>query len=416
MGLTSEQVQTIRSTAPILQEHGNTITTSFYSTMLKEVPDLKNVFNQANQVNGHQPAALAASLHAYATNIDDLGALSPAVEKICQKHASLYIQPKQYEVVGEYLLRAMGEVLGSALTPEVLDAWTAAYWQLANLMITREEQLVQDADGWTDWREFRIADKVKESEVITSFYLEPVDKKPLPSFMPGQYISVQTYIPKLGYRQSRQYSLSDAPHADWYRISVKKEEDLNLEHPEVHKHPGLISNILHDEKNIGDILEVSHPAGEFFLDTEGDLGCPIVLLSAGVGITPMMSMLDTLVANGTDQPITFVHGAHSFAQRAFSSQLQTITHSHPHVRYVSFIKNPDVHDSAKDHHYDYTGREDVKKLDRVRNLFLDNDTTRYFVCGPNSFMDDVWHSLTEMGVGKDRIKMEVFGTGMPTTN
>lgn len=281
MGLTSEQVQIIRSSAPILQEHGNTITTSFYSTMLKEVSELKNVFNQANQVNGHQPAALAASLHAYATNIDNLGALSPAVEKICQKHASLYIQPKQYEVVGEYLLRAMGEVLGSALTPEVLDAWTAAYWQLADLMIDREEQLVQDADGWTDWRKFRIADKFKESEVITSFYLEPVDKKPLPSFMPGQYISVQTYVPRLGYKQSRQYSLSDAPHADWYRISVKKEEDLDLEHPEIHKHPGLISNILHDERQMGDIIEVSHPAGEFFLDTEGDLGCPIVLLSAG---------------------------------------------------------------------------------------------------------------------------------------
>ena len=134
MSLTPEQVVIIRATVPILKEYGNAITTTFYGTMLKENPDLNNIFNQTNQANGHQPAALASSLYAYASHIDDLGALSPAVEKICQKHASLYIRPEHYDIVGTYLLRAMGEVLGEALTPDILKAWETAYWQLAKIV------------------------------------------------------------------------------------------------------------------------------------------------------------------------------------------------------------------------------------------------------------------------------------------
>lgn len=136
MSLTTDQVKIIKATVPVLQEHGNAITKHFYATLLKENPDLNNVFNQANQLNGHQPAALATSLYAYATHIDDLGALSPAVEKICHKHASLYIRPEHYDIVGTYLLRAMGDILGDALTPEILEAWGQAYWQLANIVRT----------------------------------------------------------------------------------------------------------------------------------------------------------------------------------------------------------------------------------------------------------------------------------------
>lgn len=126
MSLTIEQVRTVRSTVPALQAHGDEITALFYKTLLEEYPELHNVFNQTNQISGAQPKALASALFAYATHIDDLGALSPAVERICQKHASLYIQPAQYELVGKYLLQAFGEVLGAALTKEVFDACTLA--------------------------------------------------------------------------------------------------------------------------------------------------------------------------------------------------------------------------------------------------------------------------------------------------
>lgn len=406
--LSPAQVRIIKSTVPVLKDHGNAITSAFYSTLLKEHPDLNNIFNQANQANNHQAAALASSLYAYAANIDDLGVLSPAVEKICHKHASLYIRPEQYKIVGEYLLRAMEDVLGAALTPEVLEAWGVAYWQLAGILIGREEELYQEADGWTDWRDFRIAKKERESSEITSFYLEPVDRKALSSFLPGQYISVMTDVPKLHYLQSRQYSLSDAPNENYYRISVKKEVGLQNV-----TEPGYISNVLHDTKGVGDVLQVSHPYGEFLLDPTKSQDKPVVLLSAGVGLTPMVSMAETMTSRYPDQQISFIHGSKSSATRAFYSELQELAARHSRMRYTTFVKEPDSVRNGESTKCTFRGRIDLSRLDRDKDLYLDSERTQYFICGPESFMSDMNDGLAKMGVDNQRIHMEVFGTGMP---
>lgn len=102
--LTPEQVQVIKATVPVLAQHGEAITIKFYADMLEAHPELKNVFNNTHQATGHQPRALAGSLYAYASNIDDLGKLSPAVELICNKHASLYIRPEHYAIADILLL------------------------------------------------------------------------------------------------------------------------------------------------------------------------------------------------------------------------------------------------------------------------------------------------------------------------
>jgi len=377
------------------------------------VPDLNNVFNQANQNNQHQAQALAGALYAYASHIDDLGALSPAVEKICQKHASLYIRPEQYEVVGKYLLRAMGDVLGEALTPEVLEAWGAAYWQLANIMIKREEQLLDKAEGWTDWRDFRIADKVKESEEITSFYLKPVDEKKLPAFLPGQYISILTDVPKLHYLQSRQYSLSDAPNPDYYRVSIKKEAGLNYKGAEAEAHPGYISNVMHNEKQVGDVVRVSHPAGEFFCDPENDMDgqTPIVLLSAGVGLTPMISILNTITQRQSQQRISFIHGSRTTTLQAFRQHIKDVVAQHSKVTASIFIKTPNTESDVEGLDYKYASRVRLDVLDREKDLCLDDRRTKYFVCGPEGFMNEIERGLSKLGVDEERVKMELFGTG-----
>ena len=191
--------------------------------MLTHIPDLNNLFNQASQLNGHQATALASGLYAYAANIDDLGQLNLADERISQKHASRYIQPDQYDIVGTYLLQAMGKVLQEALTQDIYDAWAAAYKELASVMIAREAQLLKDAGDWKDWRDFTISKKVKESDEITSFDPTPKDRKPLPTYLPGQYILVRIDVPALKYLQPRQYSLSEEHREDHYRISVKKD-------------------------------------------------------------------------------------------------------------------------------------------------------------------------------------------------
>ena len=412
MALTIEQVQIVRSTVPILEAHGTEITTHFYKTLLAEKPELNNVFSTVNQVNGSQPRALAGALYAYASHLDDLGALSPTLEKICQKHVSLYVQPDHYKVVGEYLLRAMGDVLGPALTKDILNAWEAAYWQLANLMIAKEDRIMNEEMGsWTDWRDFRIARKIKESAEITSFYLQPVDGKQLPSYKPGQYLSIRTVVPKLNYLQPRQYSLSDKPSPDYYRISVKREAGLPANEPEAVAHPGFISNVLHDAKNEGDILAVSHPAGEFFHDPETEKDVPVVLLAAGVGLTPMVSILNTLIDRGSTQPICFIHGARNTSVQAFGKNVRDVAEKHENVTTVFFIGNPEPQKDVEGVHYHHTGRVRLNVLDRTRDLQLEKENTKYFVCGPEGFMSAMEKQLLGFGVPPERIHMEVFGTG-----
>ncbi|KAJ9104951.1 hypothetical protein QFC19_003746 [Naganishia cerealis] len=425
MPLTPEQVQIVKSTVPVLEEHGESITTVFYRNMLAAHPELNNIFNTTNQINGHQARALAASVYAYAKYIDDLGVLSPAVEQICQKHASLYIQPEQYDIVGEHLLKAMGEVLGEALTPEILDAWGVAYWQLAEIMKKREGELRDASEGWTEWRKFTIADRVQESAEICSFYLEPTDQvasndEParLPMFQPGQYISVRTHVPYLQYLQARQYSLSDAPGNYYYRISVKRERKVldPKDVPEAKYQPGYLSNVLHDSKKVGDVIEVSHPAGEFFFDrkqvNEPDACTPVVLISAGVGLTPIISILNTLTRHDapTARSISFIHSARSSAVRAFGQHVKALTRSHSNVSSVVFIRNV-TDDDVQGEDYHHQGRMNLDKLDKDQELFLNDPKTQYFICGPGQFMTDMEDKLKSYGVDDGRIKMELFGPG-----
>ncbi|KAE8154819.1 globin-like protein [Aspergillus avenaceus] len=410
MSLSPEQIQIIKATVPVLQQHGNTITTVFYKNMLTAHPELNSIFNTANQVNGHQPRALAGALFAYASNIDNLGALGPAVELMCHKHASLYIQPDQYKIVGKFLLEAMGEVLGDALTPDILDAWATAYWQLANLMIGREADLYKQSEGWTDFRDFRIAKKVPESSEITSFYLEPVDGKPLPQFRPGQYISVQVFVPELKYPQARQYSLSDKPRSDYYRISVKREAGLNTEDPNAISKPGYVSNILHANINEGDVIKVSHPYGDFYL-SEAESPNPIVLIAAGVGLTPLTSILNTILSsNAADRKIHFIHGARSTAVRAFKNDVIALKAKYPNLHATYFTSHPTA-EEKEGVDYDYAGRVDLSKLDASKDLFLDNKQTEYYICGPERFMTSMRKALHGASVNEDRIKLELFGTG-----
>ena len=314
--------------------------------------------------------------------------------------------------MGTYLLKAMKEVLGDTLTPALHDAWAAAYQQLAKVMIKREHQLLKEADGWTDWREFRISQKIRESSEITSFHLAPLDGEHLPSYLPGQYISIRISVPELSYLQARQYSLSDAPHSDYYRISVKKEPALDLDHSKAKAHPGYVSNVLHDDAKVGDVLQVSHPAGGFFLDIRQDEHSdgPIVLISAGVGLTPNLSILNTLVSKDTKRKASWVHATRDSQTQAFSHHIQETTKFHDNIQSHVFNKEPGNGDrEGVDYHF--KGRMDLNKLDTDHDLFIHNPETEYYICGPQKFMTDIGQALGNWGVGPDRIKMELFGTG-----
>lgn len=427
--LPASQLALIKATVPVLQQHGEAITKVMYDTLITDHPDLRDIFSSTSQTTGRQPRALARAVLAYATYIDDLPKLTHAVERIAQKHVSLYVRPEQYDVVGEYLIRAIGTVLGEDVaTPDIVAAWTAAYGVLASVFIGREEELYR-ADGpvWRDgWREFRIARKVVEAEGIVSFWLEsePVDGKmvPLPGFFPGQYVSVQVDVPALGHKQSRQFSLSSEPGFGgggggggdgegprYYRVSVKRERSDGVAGQE----DGVVTNLLHDEYHEGDTVRVSHPHGEFFLDPSdvSKEGHPLVLISAGVGATPLVSMLKAFSTASTTttvkRPVSWIHTSRSREALPFGDEM---------VSAVGALKEKGVGPVGMHVHLtqEAGSRLDLATLQgpEMELFFLQDARAEYFVCGPEEFMVEARRTLVEkFGVGKERVYLELFATG-----
>lgn len=427
------QLAIIKATVPVLQAHGETIATVMYQNMITAHPAMNDIFSHTSQITGAQPRALARAVLAYALHIDNLPALGPAIERIAQKHASLSIQPAQYDVVGTYLIGAIGEVLGDAATPAIVDAWTAAYGVLASVFVAREVQLYRAdaADGtWTageggGWRAFCIAKKVPETADITSFYLEPADGVvPLPAFLPGQYVSLRVHVPQLGHLQSRQFSLSawpgsssDGRRRQQWRVSVKKEHD------DAAGVDGMLSSLLHGSYREGDTVELSHPHGEFFLrQGEQERGgqhvsdAPVVLVSAGVGATPLVAMLQALVeqqqelGSAVARPVSWVHASRSRAAQPFADEVARIVAgaggtvvSHVHLRQGV--------GEEEEEEQQLRPRFDVARLDQERELFVQDRRAEYYICGPERFMLDVRKGLVELGVDRNRVFLELFATG-----
>jgi nitric oxide dioxygenase len=396
--LTADQIARVKATAPVFAEHGATITKHFYKRMFNAHPELKNIFNQTHQQSGSQPETLARAVYAYAANIDNLGALGGAVTHIAHKHASLNIRPEHYPIVGRHLLGAVVDVLGDAVDQPTLEAWTIAYDQLAQIMIGTEAKLYEAA-SWSGFRPFRVVRKHVESDEITSFYLAPADGSPAGGFVPGQYVSVTRYIDKLGVDQPRQYSLSDAPHGRWLRISVKREAGGEQ------ADPGHVSNIMHDGVEEGTIVHVTAPMGEFTLDRQK--ATPVVLMSGGVGITPMASMLATLMAERSERKVTFVHACRNGRVHAFRDWLRRSAAEHPNLKRAVFYEEVGAGDRAGVD-YDFEGRADLGRIE-AHALLPDAD---YYICGPVAFMRAQRDALVERGVDPARIHTEIFGSGM----
>jgi nitric oxide dioxygenase len=362
------------------------------------------------------------------------------VERICNKHASLHIVPEQYAIVGEFLLKAITDVLGAdVFKGELYDAWYAAYWQLAHIFFNREAELYRAA-AWEGWKEFIVKKKVKESDEITSFYFVPKDGKPVPAHHPGQYICVQKYIKELGYNQSRpcatrccwffvrhtwlrlpRYSLSDAPHADYFRISVKRDRGIRATDPVTGAvdttqagQLGWMSNLLHDKLAEGDTVELAPPFGDFFLADASARRGPVVLISAGVGVTPLASMLHDVLERPESErarrPVSWVQAVRSRAAHPLREEVQRLLGRHPElVRRAIFYSAPGAED-VQGEEYDVKGRLDVATLD-AGVLRLEDPSAEYYVCGPEAFMADVLRALRARGVGISRLHAEVFGQG-----
>lgn len=393
--LTPDEKTIIKATVPLLREGGIALTTHFYKRMFEHNPELKNIFNMGNQSGGKQQTALAMAVLAYAENIDDPTVLLPVVNKIAQKHTSLNIRAEHYPIVGKHLVASIREVLGEAATPAVIEAWTNAYNQLAAIFIDYEAGLYVEQStkpgGWSGWRPFIVRKKIKESEEVTSFYLYPADGGPVAPFLPGQYISVNVFLPQISLFQARQYSLSNASNNSWYRISVKKEKS-NGDNPN-----GMISNYLHDHVKEGDMLELASPAGDFVLDCTTTN--PVVFISGGIGQTPLLSMLETLLMAGSDREVTWVHGCRNCNVHAFDDLLEKYRYEYGKLRKFVFYEAKEENTAVE---------EGIVEIAKLPQDVLSPEAS-FYICGPSAFIKKQHGDLKAAGIASEAIFYEEFG-------
>lgn len=391
--LSEQTISLVKATVPALEAHGLDIVREMYSRMFENA-EIRDLFNQSHHGDsGSQPRALTSAILAYASNIDNLGALAPAVERIAQKHVGLQILPEHYPHVAEALLGAIKAVLGDAATEEILAAWGEAYWFLANILIAREDRIYgeqKDATGgWNGWRDFRIEEVIRESSVINSFILRPVDGGGVMAHKPGQYLTFWFEIPGQP-PIKRNYSISGAANGETYRISVKREPQ------------GMVSGWLHEKAVAGTVLKVAPPAGEFFL--ADNPARPAVLLSGGVGLTPMVAMLEAIAADHPDLPTWYIHGTHDRETHAMRDHVRSLATKGKAISVADFHQTP-LADEVAGRDYDHAGII----TDEWLVAHTPVEEADYYICGPRPFLRAAVSALSLAGVPSDRIHYEFFG-------
>ena len=400
--LSERTIQIVKTITPTVAAHAETITRRFYERLFAGNPETKAYFNQSHQHSGGQQRALAGAICAYFTHIDNLAVLGPALELIVQKHCSLGIQPEHYPIVGKHLLDAIKDVMGDAASDEIIHAVAEAYGVLAEVCIQRERQIYEQQrsvpGGWNGYRRFVVDQKIPESEIVTSFYLQPDDNEPLPTFLPGQYITVRLEHPTTP-TSPHNYSLSDRPGLPYYRISVKRESRLAPDAPD-----GLISNHLHDAIEPGQTIEVGPPCGEFTIDPTQVNGRPLVFLAGGIGITPLLSMAKAVVHAGVTTPIYFLQAVRNSKVHALADEVRNLGTGSPNVQ-TRILYDLPLSEDVELGRCDAVG---VVTTELLREWAPITDAD-FYLCGPKPFMANVLLSLNELGVDDSRIKYEFFG-------
>ncbi len=225
-----------------------------------------------------------------------------------------------------------------------------------------------ETTAWKGWRNFVVVRKVKESEEITSFYLQPEDRGDIPNFQPGQFLTIKLDIPGQAKPVIRTYSLSDYREpCDYYRLSIKREpmpSGLDVM-------PGIASNFMHDQIHEGSVILAKPPSGKFILDVQKSI--PAVLISNGVGITPMISMAKAVARLNPTRPIWFVHGARDGRYHAFREEMRALAERHSNLT-IHYVYSRPIEDDTG--HYHSTGYVDT---DLVRSLVMED--AEYFLCG-----------------------------------
>ncbi|MGP4905084.1 globin domain-containing protein [Psychrobacter faecalis] len=382
-------LEIVKATVPVLEEHGTAITTVFYKNMFNQHPELLDIFNETNQKLGRQQTALAMTVLAAAKHLDKLAVLLPQVTQISHKHRALQILPEHYPIVGHHLIGAIKEVLGEAANDDIIDAWTEAYDEIADVFIQLEKTMYEQ-EMWEGFAPFKITEKVEAATDIAAFTVVPVnddiDLSKL-SLSAGQYITVKADPEDSDHLALRHYSLYSATSDKGIQFAVRRDNR--------NEHYGLVSNHLHDHLDVGDTILLSAPAGDFELNQDliqqNDI--PLVLVSAGVGVTPILSMLEAQVTANPKRPIVWVYACQDKEHHAFDSKVNELLAAADNVeKHIFYFESGQILDEAW-----------LANLPKPADIY---------VCGSMMFMESIIDGLMALDHGVDSVHYEPFGPKM----
>lgn len=376
--LSASSVELVRQTAPVLVPRAEDIARAFYRRILESHLELFEFFNLSNQRSGRQQQAFAAGLVAFASTVDEPGMFRPAIDLIAAKHCGLAVQPHHYLTVHEVMMAAVEEVLGPAMTPAVGVGWSEAILFLAGMLIEQEEVLYNEAKarngGWRGFRRFIVVRREDVARDVIRFTLKPADARGVYfDFSPGQFVSVKVDPDGDGLTAPRHYTVTSQPGMPFLQISVKRLPN------------GKVSNYLHDHCTDGQEVLLSPPFGTFTAKlTKGDFATA-VLISAGIGVTPMLALLPEL----QQKVVLAAHvdrSEETFPCRETYFQCGTAVQVH------------------------YTSKDGRPEKDFAASLVGSVGPSHdWYICGPSPFMVTAMRSLTAAGVDATRIHFEVFG-------
>ena len=387
----------IKATLPVVGEHIQEIASRFYSHMFKDHPELLDgLFNRGNQADGRQQQALAGSIAAFAGFLvnDPTHLPDHLLSRVAHKHASLGLHPDQYQIVHDNLMWAIVDVLGGAVTAEVAAAWDEVYWLMANMLINKERGLYSALrlSPETIWRTWRVVQKIQETQDVVTVVVERTDERDVKPSLPGQYVTVKMQMPD-GVHQPRQYSLTKSDDGLHRQFAVKRVSTPGAP-------AGEMSNLIHDSLRVGDEVVLSAPFGDVVLDYSDR---PVVLASAGIGITPMAGMLSHLAEAGAQRKVLFLHANDSAESFALRQQVTEDLEKLADGSMVTWLlTTPDPAEAADG------SRDVIPGFMDVRDLDLPEDA-EYYLCGPVVFMQTVRTALIARGVPPRDIQYEVFG-------
>ena len=382
-------LEIVKATVPVLEEHGTAITTVFYKNMFNQHPELLDIFNETNQKLGRQQTALAMTVLAAAKHLDKLAVLLPQVTQISHKHCALQILPEHYPIVGHHLIGAIKEVLGEAANDDIIDAWTEAYDEIADVFIQLEKTMYEQ-EMWEGFAPFKITEKVEAATDIAAFTVVPanddIDLSKL-SLSAGQYITVKADPEDSDHLALRHYSLYSATSDKGIQFAVRRDNR--------NEHYGLVSNHLHDHLDVGDTILLSAPAGDFELNQDliqqNDI--PLVLVSAGVGVTPILSMLEAQVTANPKRPIVWVYACQNKEHHAFDSKVNELLAAADNVeKHIFYFESGQILDEAW-----------LANLPKPADIY---------VCGSMMFMESIIDGLMALDHGVDSVHYEPFGPKM----